>query len=123
MNSGIQCLSNVYPLTQYILKGQYLKEINRDNPLGSNGALIQTFAELIKEMWNGSHSFVSPWNFKRELSKFATQFSGFNQHDSQEMLSYLLDGIHEDLNRIKKKPYASDIVTTGLMEPEIADLF
>jgi len=32
------------------------------------------------------------------------KFSGYNQQDSQEMLSYLLDGLHEDLNRIKKKP-------------------
>ena len=28
-----------------------------------------------------------------------------NQHDSQEFLSRLIDGLHEDLNLIKKKPY------------------
>lgn len=27
------------------------------------------------------------------------------QHDSQEFLSYILDAIHEDLNRIHNKPY------------------
>jgi len=32
-------------------------------------------------------------------------FSGYEQHDSGELISYLLDGLHEDLNRIKKKPY------------------
>lgn len=30
---------------------------------------------------------------------------GYNQQDTQEFLSYLLDGIHEDLNRVKHKPY------------------
>lgn len=30
---------------------------------------------------------------------------GYNQQDTQEFLSYLLDGIHEDLNRVKIKPY------------------
>lgn len=30
---------------------------------------------------------------------------GYNQQDTQEFLSYLLDGIHEDLNRVKDKPY------------------
>jgi len=34
-----------------------------------------------------------------------SQFEGFSQQDSQEFLSYLLDGIHEDLNKITKKPY------------------
>ena len=32
-------------------------------------------------------------------------FSGYNQHDSGELVTYLLDGLHEDLNKIKKKPY------------------
>jgi ubiquitin carboxyl-terminal hydrolase 8 len=34
----------------------------------------------------------------------AEQFRGTNQHDSQEFLSFLLDGIHEDLNRVLNKP-------------------
>jgi len=34
-----------------------------------------------------------------------TQFDNFNQHDSQELVSQTLDGLHEDLNLIKKKPY------------------
>lgn len=32
-------------------------------------------------------------------------FLGYAQHDSQELFSFLVDGIHEDLNRIKIKPY------------------
>ena len=39
------------------------------------------------------------------VGRFAPQFSGYQQHDSQELLTFLLDGLHEDLNRIKKKPY------------------
>jgi ubiquitin carboxyl-terminal hydrolase 8 len=34
----------------------------------------------------------------------AAQFGGSEQHDSQEFLSFLLDGLHEDLNRILNKP-------------------
>jgi ubiquitin carboxyl-terminal hydrolase 4/11/15 len=32
-------------------------------------------------------------------------FSGYGQQDSQEFLLFLLDGLQEDLNRVKKKPY------------------
>jgi ubiquitin C-terminal hydrolase len=39
------------------------------------------------------------------ISKFAPQFTGYQQQDSQELLAYMLDGLHEDLNRILKKPY------------------
>ena len=31
------------------------------------------------------------------------QFEGFQQHDSQELLAFVLDGLHEDLNRVQKK--------------------
>lgn len=37
--------------------------------------------------------------------KVSTQFAGFLQHDAQEFMAYLLDALHEDLNRIKQKPY------------------
>ena len=29
----------------------------------------------------------------------------YQQQDSQELMAFLLDGLHEDLNRIKRKPY------------------
>lgn len=32
-------------------------------------------------------------------------FSGYSQHDSSELINYLLDGLHEDLNRVIDKPY------------------
>lgn len=30
-------------------------------------------------------------------------FAGHQQHDASELMSFLLDGIHEDLNRVHKK--------------------
>ena len=32
-------------------------------------------------------------------------FQGMNQHDSQEFVNFLLDSLHEDLNRVITKPY------------------
>ena len=39
------------------------------------------------------------------VGRFAPRFSGYQQHDTQELLAFLLDGLHEDLNRVKQKPY------------------
>jgi ubiquitin carboxyl-terminal hydrolase 4/11/15 len=98
-------MSNVPPLTDYFRTGDYKKEINLVNPLGRKGEIAEAYADLVNEMWSGSNNFTMPRNFKLHLSRFAPQFTGFQQQDSHELLAFLLDGLHEDLNRILKKPY------------------
>uniref|UniRef100_A0A674JI72 Ubiquitin carboxyl-terminal hydrolase n=1 Tax=Terrapene triunguis TaxID=2587831 RepID=A0A674JI72_9SAUR len=105
MNSAIQCLSNTPPLTEYFLNDKYQDELNFDNPLGMRGEIAKAYAELIKQMWSGKYSYVTPRAFKTQVGRFAPQFSGYQQQDCQELLAFLLDGLHEDLNRIRKKPY------------------
>ncbi|KAG8436185.1 hypothetical protein GDO86_007332 [Hymenochirus boettgeri] len=105
MNSALQCLSNTPPLTRYFLSDEYKKEINRENPLGMRGEIAVAYAELIRQIWSGENSYVAPRMFKTQVGRFAPQFSGYQQQDSQELLAFLLDGLHEDLNRVKKKPY------------------
>ncbi|KAM4651595.1 ubiquitin carboxyl-terminal hydrolase 4 [Discoglossus pictus] len=105
MNSALQCLSNTPPLTEYFLLDEHEKEINRDNPLGMKGEIAEAYADLIRQIWSGSHNYVAPRVFKTQVGRFAPQFSGYQQQDSQELLAFLLDGLHEDLNRVKKKPY------------------
>uniref|UniRef100_A0A669QJ07 Ubiquitin carboxyl-terminal hydrolase 4 n=1 Tax=Phasianus colchicus TaxID=9054 RepID=A0A669QJ07_PHACC len=105
MNSALQCLSNTPPLTDYFLEDKYEAEINHSNPLGMRGEIAEAYAELIKQIWSGRQSHVAPRMFKTQVGRFAPQFSGYQQQDSQELLAFLLDGLHEDLNRVKKKPY------------------
>lgn len=49
--------------------------------------------------------FLSSPLIQTQVGRFAPQFSGYQQQDSHELLAFLLDGLHEDLNRIRKKPY------------------
>ncbi|KNC69358.1 hypothetical protein SARC_18130, partial [Sphaeroforma arctica JP610] len=42
---------------------------------------------------------VAPVKLKKAIGKFSPQFNGSQQHDSHELLSFMLDGLHEDLNR------------------------
>ncbi|XP_076860910.1 ubiquitin carboxyl-terminal hydrolase 15 isoform X3 [Brachyhypopomus gauderio] len=105
MNSATQCLSSIPPLTEYFLKDKFQAELNEDNPLGMKGEIAKAYAELIKQLWSGKFSYVTPRPFKTQVGRFAPQFSGYQQQDSHELLAFLLDGLHEDLNRIRKKPY------------------
>lgn len=104
MSSSLQCLSNCFYLTQYFIYNHYKKDINVDNPIGSQGNLAKSYANLMKNIWFGESSAISPWGFKRAIATFQSMFTGYQQHDTQEFLNYLLDGLHEDLNRVKKKP-------------------
>ncbi|KAG6850558.1 hypothetical protein H0H93_011757 [Arthromyces matolae] len=107
MNSALQCLAHMKELTDYFLTGLYQDELNPDNPLGMHGAIAQAFGALLQRIWasSGSSTSYSPREFKTQLQRFAPQFSGYQQHDSQELVAFLLDGLHEDLNRVLKKPY------------------
>ncbi|NWZ01677.1 UBP4 hydrolase, partial [Loxia curvirostra] len=115
-----QCLSNTPPLTDYFLEDKYEAEINQNNPLGMRGEIAEAYADLIKQMWSGRQSHVAPRMFKTQVGRFAPQFSGYQQQDSQELLAFLLDGLHEDLNRVKKKPYLELKDANGRPDSEVA---
>ena len=67
-------------------------------------------------MFNPSRPLsVPPREFKSTVGRFGPSFSGYQQQDSQEFLAFLLDGMHEDLNRIMKKPYVEKPDSTDEM--------
>jgi ubiquitin C-terminal hydrolase len=53
----------------------------------------------------GKFNSVAPKHFKKRLAKICKQFAGTEQHDAQEFLALLMDGLHEDLNRVRVKQY------------------
>lgn len=100
------------------------EELNPDNPLGMQGAIADSFGALLERIWasNTSSTSYSPRDFKNQLQRFAPQFHGYQQHDSQELVAFLLDGLHEDLNRVLKKPYVEKPDWEGGGELEMAKL-
>lgn len=42
-------------------------------------------------------------------------------HCFQEMLAFLLDGLHEDLNKVKRKPYIEAKDSDGRPDDEVAE--
>ena len=105
INSSLQCLFHTKDLTNYFLRNTYINEINIQNSQGSRGKIAEGFAELLKEMQTTNLPKLNPINFLRTFFRINQNLNAGNQHDAQEFLSIILDYLHEDLNRINKKPY------------------
>ena len=102
MNSCLQVLSNCPPLAQYFRKSRHKREINTSNSM--KGELALAFGALVNKIWSAKpHSSTRPVAVKKLIAKRAKRFSGYQQHDAQEFLIFLLDALHDDLNRVKRK--------------------
>ncbi|XP_021369887.1 ubiquitin carboxyl-terminal hydrolase 19-like isoform X2 [Mizuhopecten yessoensis] len=120
MNSVLQSLANTREFRDFFYSGAYQKDINTDNPLGSGGKLAVQFAHLLKVLWSGKHYSYAPSKLKNLVAMKASQFTGFAQHDAQEFMAFLLDGLHEDLNRVKEKPYTETVDSDGKSDETVA---
>ena len=104
INSSLQCLFNTYDLTKYFLSDYYLDEINIKKISGDNCMIAESYAELLNEIKTTINSMISPISFIKTFFRNNKSLIR-GQQDAQEFLSILLDSLHEDLNRIKKKTY------------------
>ncbi|XP_036122078.1 ubiquitin carboxyl-terminal hydrolase 8 isoform X3 [Molossus molossus] len=99
MNSILQCLCNAPHLADYFNRNCYQDDINRSNLLGHKGEVAEEFGIIMKALWTGQYRYISPKDFKITIGKINDQFAGYSQQDSQELLLFLMDGLHEDLNK------------------------
>ena len=125
-----------------IVDKQFQTDINRDNPLGFGGSLAIAFAVILRQLWSGQRDSIEPSHLKNLLANRASQFSGYAQHDAQEFMAFLLDGLHEvikmlpiifrwtnsfskrllqDLNRVKVKPLTTPVESNGRPDDVVAD--
>lgn len=121
MNLALQCLVHLQEVNLYFFFGLHERELNKTNPLGFKGDIASAFSNLLHKLFDSAptapavlaSSSVTPREFKYTVGRYLSMFQGYQQQDSQEFLSWLLDALHEDLNRIYDKPY--------LEKPELLD--
>jgi len=102
INTAIQCLSSVRPLTDYLLSNLHIVSLNKTNPFGSKGEIAESFGKLVQDIYKGKDERIYPENFLKVLEKHAPHLVSGHQQDCQEFLAFLLDSLHEDMNRVNR---------------------
>ncbi|XP_042226967.1 ubiquitin carboxyl-terminal hydrolase 15-like isoform X1 [Homarus americanus] len=120
MTSVIVQLAQIPSLRDYYLTDTYLKELNVDNPLGRKGRFAKEFGLLVKHIWKGFFCSINAVRFKKEMAKYNPDYTFCNMNDCHEFLLFLLDGLHEDCNRVVNKPYVELPETAGRPDKELA---
>lgn len=122
MNSILQCLCNTPAMAEYFNNNYYLEDINRYNILGHKGEVAEEFGVIMKALWAGLYKCISPRDFKITIGKINDQFASYDQQDSQELLLFLMDGLHEDLNKADNRKRYKEEENDHLDDQTAADL-
>jgi ubiquitin C-terminal hydrolase len=120
MNSAVQALSLTTEFRRYFLSERFKADLNKDNPLGTKGKVAEAFAALLAKMWAGEFQSVSPAQLRGAVGKAESRFDSYQQQDSQELMAFLLDALHEDLNRVRDKPYVEKKEAAGRPDSVVA---
>lgn len=107
LNSVLQIFMNLEPLKNFLSGENFNYWVNKKNKYGYNGRIINAFYSLFMEYHqrNTKENIIRPNKFKAFIGDINPQFKNFDQQDSQEFLSYLIDVLHEELNLKNEKEY------------------
>ncbi|KAG8229017.1 hypothetical protein J437_LFUL007571 [Ladona fulva] len=111
MNSILQCISHTTILMKYFCDGKYRDDVNRSTKM--KGEVAEEVAALVRALWGGDYRSIACRGLKGVVGMHKEAFAGYEQQDSHEFLTILMDWLHEDLNRagqgsIQKASYNSE---------------
>ena len=111
MNATLQCLLHVNDLILYFID-EYPKDqntlLNINKDASTRGDISRAFFNLVKGVCESDNitkkkNEFSPKEFKRILGKHNPQFKQFEANDSKDLILYLLQTMHEELNYFGNK--------------------
>jgi len=125
MNSTLQCLSNCSALRCFFAgTPQEPPAFHSDlsnSPLSMNGRLAREFGRLLAQIWSNERTSCAPVELKSLIGQKRPEFSGFQQQDAHELLIFMLDGLHEDVNKAPyPRPILPEVEAKGRPGAEVA---
>jgi ubiquitin C-terminal hydrolase len=115
MNSILQCLASTHEMVHLF---------SREGVAG--GKLSKATGALVRDLWadgagGGSgvaSATVTPRDLLSAVIRLDRRFGGGRQHDSQEFLHCVLEGLQSELNRVKAKPKYKELEGKGEEEAQ-----
>ena len=107
MNSAVQCLSNITPLTLFFINKKFISDIKNES---LERDLVVQWYKLLVGLWS-NNCIVSPQSFRREVKILAFKqgvylnFIGNKQNDVQEFLVFMIDSLHNGICKEKNIQY------------------
>ena len=109
MNATLQCMAHIKYLTKYLLD-----KFNNISSKKYKYQLTNAYTEVLKNLWqNNNINYYTPKNFKETIIKMISLFAGVHANDSKDLVLFLIETIHNELNEpnknyIKKKTSLSN---------------
>ena len=109
MNATLQCFSNIGRLRTYLLNKGFYK--NLENEKDNNKILSFALAEVLKNLWEKlEQRFYAPENFKKVISEKNQLFKGIAANDPKDLIIFLLQTIHKELNNPPNNKIINNII-------------
>lgn len=72
----------------------------------------------MRALWSGRYKSVTPRDFKQMVDRYIPVMQGHAQQDAQEFLAFLMNALHDDLNRVRTRERVEDPDSSGGMEED-----
>ena len=101
MNATLECLSNIQELTIFILNYNFMASNPQTKPLSL------FYWDLLKNLFFPNEEvkrvkYYAPHFFKQIIGKMNPLFQGFHPADSKDLLFFILETLHDELNMPNK---------------------
>ena len=107
MNSVIQSLINIPLVRDIFLDEKIIFFLNKKGKFSNEGKVFEEFHKILDLRWKNSNSnkIFTPKSFKEIIGKLRKEFSSNEQQDANELMNFLIDELHEELNIINERKY------------------
>ena len=114
MNATIQCLAHVQKLTYYFLDSENKIKLSLDE---NKYELSLAYLTVVENLWqkNNETKYYAPNEFKDVISRKNPLFAGIQANDSKDLIIFLLETMHKELNEPKNNNMGilSDDITSA----------
>ena len=113
MNATLQSLSNVPQLTNFFL--------HKFSPNDPKKRMSNEYYQVIKCLWSKEYNGKSyaPHSFKNVLSQMNPLFQGVAANDSKDLINFLIETLHSELNMPKNKNTTNNIIDPSIQLDEV----